>query len=194
MKFYYTPVACSMAGHIALIESGRPFDSERVDLKTGRTASGRDFRQVNAKGYVPALELIDGTLVTENIAVLDYLGTLFPVPGLDGPLDRTRLIEMLAYVSTEIHKSFKPYWHGGSETERRRAGAYIRKRLDYLDEQLDEPFLFGPAPTVADYYLFVTLYWAQLFSIALPPRLTELRARLRMQPAVREMLDREGLV
>jgi len=114
MKLYYSPLACSLADHIALREAGFAFDLERVDLKTRRTETGRDFHEVSAKGYVPVLVLGDGEIITENVAVLDWIATAAPALAVDGPLGRTRMLEALTYITTEIHRAFKPMWHGGS--------------------------------------------------------------------------------
>jgi glutathione S-transferase len=108
MKLYYHPGACSLSSQIALREAGRPFVMEDVDLQSKRTEAGANFNAINPKGYVPALQLDTGELVTENLAVLDYIAAEHPALGLDGRLGRTRLLETLAYISTELHKSFKP--------------------------------------------------------------------------------------
>ena len=123
MKLYYSPGACSLASHIALLEAGLEFELERVDLKSKLTETGADFTAINTKGYVPALVLDSGDVVTENIAVLDWIASQSPDLGLDGPLGRTQLLQALAYISTEIHKSFKPFFTGANrrgEGERRR--------------------------------------------------------------------------
>ena len=193
MKLYYSPGACSLAAHVALNEAGVAFDSERVDLKTKRTASGADFSAVAVKGYVPALVLDIGELLSENIAVLDYLSTLFPQFGLDGALGRTRLLEALAYISTEIHKSYKPFWRNGNDAEKADASAYIIKRMSYLAERVHGDYLFGPEPSVADFYLFVTTLWAERFGFAIPDGLAPLHARLKARPAVQKTFSEEGL-
>src|SRR5688572_2518371 len=133
MKLFYFPGACSLAPHIALLEAGIPFELEKVDLKGKRTASGADFLGVNPKGYVPALVFDDGQMVTENIAVLDWIATQDPLLGIDGPLGRTRLLETLAYISTEVHKGFKPFFIAGSDEEKARARALINARLQLLE-------------------------------------------------------------
>src|SRR5687768_18513180 len=107
MKLYYAPGACSLATHIALLEAGLEFELERVDLKRKVTETGKDFTTVNSKGYVPALVLDDGSMITENVAVLDWIATQHRGLGIEGTLGRTQLFEALAYISTEIHKSFK---------------------------------------------------------------------------------------
>ena len=193
MKLYFCPGACSLAAHIALHEAGVPFESESVDLKTKRTASGTDFSQVTVKGYVPALRLDDGTLVTENIAILDYLAGRHPQFGLDGALGRTRLLEALAYISTEIHKSYKPFWRQGSDAEKTAASAYITKRMEYLADRVAGEYLFGDQPSAADFYLFVTMIWAKKFGVEIPPALDAVYRNLRARPAVQATLTAEGL-
>lgn len=193
MKLYYCPWACSLAAHITLHEAGAPFESERVDIRTKRTASGQDFNAVTPKGYVPALQLDNGELLTENIAVLDYLAGVYPQFGLEGPLGRTRLVEALAYISTEIHKSFKPYWHNGTAEQKAVASAYITARMRYLADTMAGAYLFGDRPSVADFYIFVTTRWAEHFGIEVPAPLAALHQRLDARPAVDATLIAEGL-
>ena len=166
MKLYYAPGACSLASHIALLEAGLDFELERVDLKTKLTESGADFNTINPKGYVPALVLDSHDVVTENIAVLDWIASQAPNLGLEGAMGRTRLLQALAYISTEIHKSFKPFFTGASEEDKARAEKYINKRLRWLEERKVGKYLFGNEPTVADFYLFVMLRWASRFNVA----------------------------
>ena len=135
MKLYYSPLACSLADHIALLEAGVPFERESVDLKTKRTASGADFNDVTRKGYVPALVLDSGEILTENIAVLDWLATQYPALGVPGKLGRTRVLEALAFISTEVHRNFKPMWHASSEAQKAQARATISRLLDLLADR-----------------------------------------------------------
>src|SRR5437868_6598020 len=109
MKLYLTPGACSLADHIALHEAGLDFDRVKVDLEAKRTEDGRDYSQINPKGYVPALEFDDGEVLTENIAVLSFIADRAPQLTPEVRLGHWRLLEMLAFISTEIHKSFKPF-------------------------------------------------------------------------------------
>lgn len=192
MKLYYSPGACSLAAHIALNEVGAEFDRERVDLRAKTTASGADFGSIVEKGYVPALILDDGELLTENIAILDYLAGQYPQLGVEGALGRTRLIETLAYISTEVHKSFKPFWRNGSDAEKEAAGAYITKRMAYLAERIAGDYLLGNDPTVADLYLFVTMGWAERFGVAIPPALLPLHQRLKDRASVQAALAAEA--
>jgi glutathione S-transferase len=194
MKLYYCPGACSLAAHIALFESGADFDSESVDLKTKRTASGADFNEVTTKGYVPAIVLDDGDVLTENIAVLDFLASQFPQFALEGKLARTRLLEALAFISTEIHKSFKPFWRSSTETEKAAAAEYIGKRMRYFADGLQTDYLFGDKPSVADFYLFVTLAWAERFGVEVPSELQAVFANLKARPAVQKTLAAEKLI
>jgi len=194
MKLYYHPGACSLSSQIALREAQRPFEGIDVDLESKVTAAGENYSAINPKGYVPALELDNGELITENLAVLDYIATESPKLGLDGGLGRTRLIEMLTYISTELHKSFKPFVTSGSMwPDKANASFYITKRMQYLAGNLRGDYLFGDRPTVADFYLFVTLRWADEFGVEIPEGLLGLRQRLEARPAVRAALEAEGL-
>ena len=194
MKLYYTPLACSLADHIALNEVGASFERESVDLITKRTAAGADFRAVTPKGYVPALVLNDGEVITENIAILDWIAARYPVLGVPGPLGRTRVLEALTFISTEIHRAFKPMWHAGGEADKARARATISGLFDQVSGWLKGDYLFGDNPSVADFYLFVMLLWARRFGIDLPAPLTALRERLSRRPAVQAAMRHEGLM
>ncbi len=191
MKLYYSPGACSLASHIALLEAGLEFELERVDLKTKLTETGADFTAINTKGYVPALVIDSGDIVTENIAVLDWIATQSPELGLDGALGRTQLLEALAYISTEIHKSFKPFFTGASEEDKAKAEKYINKRLRWLADRKMGKYLFGNEPTVADCYLFVMLRWAAKFNIAIPEGLVALQMRMMERPKVQSAIEFE---
>jgi glutathione S-transferase len=194
MKLYYSPGACSLASHISLREADLPFEIERVDLKSKVTASGADFNGINPKGYVPALMLDDGEVVTENVAVLDYIATQAPALGLAGPLGRTRLLEALAYISTEVHKAYKPLFIGASDAEKAKARKAITTRMQYLADGIDADYLFGDQPSVADFYLFVMLLWTDKFAVTVPAPLAALRDRLEGHHAVQAAMKAEGLV
>ncbi|MBU1312887.1 MAG: glutathione S-transferase C-terminal domain-containing protein [Alphaproteobacteria bacterium] len=194
MKLYYAPGACSLADHIALHEAGQAFDIERVDIRTHMTEHDIDFRTVSAKGYVPALVLPDGQLLTENIAVLDHLASLYPQLAPAGPLGRSRLIEALSFISTELHRAFKPMWHGGSERERAHAAETVTGHLRLMCDAMKGPFFFGKEPTVADFYLFVMLVWAERFNVEVPQQMVELKRQMLERPAVRAALQAEAPV
>ncbi|TPL99700.1 glutathione binding-like protein [Mesorhizobium sp. B2-3-10] len=194
MKLYYSPFACSLADHIALEEAGASFEREEVDLETKRTASGRDFFAVTAKGYVPALVLDSGETVTENIAVLDWIASQYPPLGVPELLGRTRILEMLSYISTEIHPSFKPMWHPGRDAEKSKARVTLAGQFELIGDGLKTHYLFGDRLSVADCYLYVMLLWAARFEVPLPASLAALRNRMDARPAVRIAMRDEGLV
>ncbi|BCJ90554.1 glutathione S-transferase [Terrihabitans soli] len=193
MKLYYTPGACSLAGRIALHEANIPATFDKVDLKTKKTEEGADFTAVNPKGYVPALVLDGGEMVTENIAVLSYIADQSPSLGVSGPLGRTKLIEMLAFISTEIHKAAKPFFKHAPDADKAQAREAIANRLDFIAKNMRGPFLFGEAFSVADAYLFVNLRWARMFGVQLPAKISDYFARLMERGAVRTALAEEGL-
>lgn len=178
MKLYYRPLACSLADHIALREVGFAFDLERVELKTHRTETGRDFREVSAKAYVPVLVLDEGEVITENVAVLDWIATTTPSLTVEGALGRTRVLEALTFITTEVHHAFKPMWHGGSVDERSKASARVTTLLDHLAPSLKGDYLSGDRPSVADFDLFVLLPWAERFEVITPEPLQALRDRI----------------
>src|SRR2546423_12223201 len=154
MKLYLAPGACSLSEHIALHEAGIDFDRVTVDLRSKRTDDGRDYTQVSPKGYVPTLELDDGQRRTENVAILDWIahhkGNLAP----KGELAHTRLLEMLTFISTEIHKQFGRTFFPTSDAERDAAFEKIDKRLAYLAGRLKTDYLLGNEMTVADAYFY----------------------------------------
>ena len=193
MKLYYSPGACSMACRIALHEAGIAAEFERVDLKAKVTEHGYDFRAINPKGYVPMLVLDDGNAVTEIDAVLDYLADREPKLGLGGGLGRTRLIEMLSYLSTELHVAFKPLWHDASEADKDKAREAVAARLDFLESRMADNYLFGPNFTVADAYLFVMLRWARMFGVPLSSPMQAFFDRVLERSTVRQALAEEGL-
>jgi glutathione S-transferase len=171
MKLYYSPRACSLAARIAFHELGIQPDYERVDLRTKITETGRDFRQVNPLGYVPALELDDGTVITENVAILPYIadmrgGEIAPLPA---SFDRVRLIEALGFLSGELHKSFSPFIAGVEGSAREKATARLESRLDHVERRLADgrDYLVGNRYSVADAYAFVILSWCPLLGFPL---------------------------
>lgn len=193
MKLYYSPGACSLADHIALAETGLDYSLERVDLKTKRTEAGEDFLAVNPKGYVPALTLDDGDTLTENIAILSYIasrsGSLQPASG-NG---RWHVLEAAAFVSSEIHKGFKPFHKAdATEKEKQEGRDVLAKRFGTAAEMLgDREFLVGDALSIADCYLFVMLNWAEKFGIELSGALPAYRQRLQERPAFQRAVAEE---
>jgi glutathione S-transferase len=194
MKLYYSPGACSLADHIALHEAGLSFEHEKVDLKTKRTESGADYAVVNPKGYVPALTLDSGETLSENIAILDWIAHQDTALKPTGAMGHTHLLEALAFVSTEIHKSFKPYFSGASDDEKAKAAQVIVKRMRYLADTMQGDYLFGDDVSVADCYLFVMLLWANKLQIEAPAELIPFRERMMARPAVQKAMHHEGLI
>lgn len=192
MKLYYSPGACSLAARISLHEAGIVAEFERVDLKTKITETGGDYTAINPAGSVPLLVLDDGTSITENVAVLDLIAQREPRLGVGGPLGRTRLIEMLSYLSTELHIAFKPFWRAANAAEKDDATQAVAKRLTLLENRIVEPYLFGPDFTVADAYLFVMLRWAKAFGLIIPPRLLKQFQQTSQRSSVQQALAEEA--
>ena len=194
MKFYYAPGACSLADHIALHEAGLDFEHERVDLKAKRTEHGQDFVAINPKGYVPALQLDSGEVLTENAAVLDWIADQSAALKPEGTLGRTRQLELLAFISAELHKGFGPFFKGGSDEDKATAKQALAKRFGEVADMLKGNYLAGDRPGVADFYLFVMLLWAGKNGVALPDRLSDLRDRLTGRESVKKAMMHEGLL
>lgn len=195
ITLYYSPGACSLADHIALQEAGAKFDLVRVNLKTHMMEDGRSFLEINPKGYVPALQFDDGEILTENIAILAMIADRHPALMAPGQLGRYRLLEMLAYISTEIHKSFKPLFAPGTaEQEKKATAEAIAKRLRFVSSRLKGPYLFGEEMTVADAYLFVMLLWSEKNGIAVPSNLKAFSEHVKARPTVQVALKQEGLI
>ncbi len=193
MKLYYSPGACSLADHIALHEAGLKFDHEKVDLKAKTTESGGDFTEINPKGYVPALEVSDGVVLTENIAILSWIADQKASLAPAGDMGRYWLLEMLAFISTEIHKSFKPFFSGAGDDEKAKAKAAIEKRFGQIADMMEGDYLFGDSVSVADAYLFVMLLWAKKNAIDLPADLAAFHERMMARDAVQTAMKHEGL-
>jgi glutathione S-transferase len=193
MKLYFAPGACSLADHIALHEAGLAFDRDRVDLRVRRTEDGQNFDEINPKGYVPALVLDDGELLTENVAILAWIAERAPRLAPTGELGRIRLIEMLAYLATELHKPFVRILFPTSDADRQAAAGILAKRFRFLADRLQGEHLFGSAFTVADPYLYVMLRWARAKSLEVPEPLPAYFARVEARPAVQLALQHEGL-
>jgi glutathione S-transferase len=196
MKLFYAPGACSLADHIALIETGADYALEKVDIKAKRTEAGHDYTKINPKGYVPALELDGGDILTENVAILSYLasqsGKLMPAGGIG----HWRVLETTAYISTELHKNFKPLFTPNStDDEKAQAEDALGKRFGLLEERLAaSEFISGDEMTVADCYLFVMLMWAKdKFGLTLQPGLDAYYDRLKQRPGIARALKEEGL-
>ena len=194
MKLYYSPGACSLADHIALHEAGMKFDLVKVDLKTHKLEDGRSFLDINPKGYVPALELDDGEVLTENVAILSFIADRYPALDAEGELGPYRRLEMLAYLSSEVHKAFHPLFDpAATDAEKKVAADTITAKLKFISTQFKGHYLFGADATVADAYLFVMLMWAAKNKLAVPDSLKVFGERMRTHPTVHIALKHEGL-
>jgi glutathione S-transferase len=200
MKLYYLPGACSLASHIALLEAGIAHTAIAVDRQTKRTADGQDFLALNPKGYVPALVLDSGEVLTESPALLPYIGTLNPAARLipaPGTLGFFRVAEWCTYLSSEVHKNLSPLFRPDtSEEQKAKQRELATHRLRLAEAVLrDHPYLTGQDFTVADAYLYVILSWSGRtgLDLAALPRLADLHERVRQRPSVQAARKDEGL-
>jgi glutathione S-transferase len=193
MNLFYHPGACSLASHIALIEAGMSYQLVTINMEK-RTGDGRDFMKINPKGFIPALELDDGTVLAESLAILVYIAhrgrALLPEDGLV----RWKAIEDTSFMATEIHGNFKPFWKNAPQTERDKGRQMLVKHFATIAQELgDRPFLVGDRMTIADPYLFVMLMWAARHGIEVPERFETYFARMKQIPSVARALAEEGL-
>lgn len=196
MDLYYSPLACSMASRIVLYETGLEARFVRVDTKAGRTSDGADYRAINPKGLVPALKTEDGEVLTENAAVLQYLGDLAPEAALaPAGFDRYRLQQWLSFIGTELHKLvFNPLLNPrADEVQKAAAREAATSRFQYLDDHLAGRDWLLDAFSVADAYMAAVLNWAQFVNLDLSPypNVVAYRDRLRERPAVARALGEE---
>jgi glutathione S-transferase len=201
MKLYYIPSACSLSPHIVANELGLPIELVKVDGKTKLTEHGVDYFTINPKGYVPALQLDDGSILTEGPAVVQYLADLKPDARLapaNGSMARYRLQEMLGDINSEIHKTYIPLFNPSTSEEARTAGmAYLNKRYGLMDAVLGRtPYLLGEHFTISDAYLFVVTRWSEFvkFDLSQFPNVLAFQARIASRPAVQAALRSEELV
>ena len=201
MKLYFAPGACSLSPHIVAREAGIDLQLEKVDTKSHTFGSGSDFYGVNPKGYVPALEIKPGEILTEGPAIVQYLGDQKPGSGIvpaAGTLERYRLQEMLGYINSEIHKSYSPLWNPNTKPEQADASReYLKKRYAYVEGLLaTREYLVGNEFSAADAYLFTVTNWAQYVKLDLSgfPNLQAFQKRVAARPAVQQALKEEGLL
>lgn len=200
MKLFYKPGACSLASHITLRESGKDFTLDGVDLMHKRMENGDDFLKVNPKGQVPALLLDDNTLLTEGVAIMQYIADsvadrqlLAPV----GTINRYRTLEWLNYIATELHKGFTPLFRPDTpEDYKPTARALLDKKLAYIDESLaNAQWISGSRFTIADAYLFTVLRWAFAVKLEMAgyKNIAAYMERVAARPAVAAAMAAEGL-
>lgn len=198
MKLYYSPGACSLSPHIVLREAGLAFDAEAVDLGAKKTKSGADYKAINPKGAVPALQLDNGQVLTEGSAIVQYIADQKPATKLApaaGTLGRYRLQEWLNYIASEIHKGFSPLFNPKATDEWKQVVKdNLAAKFDYLSKQLQgKDYLMG-AFSVADAYLFTILGWSKHLNIDLAkwPVLSQYVERVGARPAVKAALEAEA--
>src|SRR3954468_24167595 len=201
MKLYYAPGACSLSPHIALRELGQSFDLVKVDTKTHTFDGGGDFYGVNGKGYVPVLELDDGTRLTEGPAIVQYLADRKPDAGLApkaGTIERYRLQEWVNFLTSAVHKQFSPLFRRTTpEDYKPIAKQNLASRFDWIEQQLaGKDYVMGKTFPVADAYLFVLLGWTKPTGIDLArwPNLAAFHKRVGARPKVQEAMQAEGLL
>jgi glutathione S-transferase len=201
MKLFYAPGACSLSPNIVAHEAGINLRLQKVDLRTKTIETEGDFFAINPKGYVPALQLDSGEVLTEGPVIVQYLADLKPESGLvppAGTFERYRVQEMLSYINSEIHKTYSPLFRPNTPPEvRAERQEYLQKRFGLIDQQLKgRQYLFGDRFSVADAYLFTVTSWAPKVQVDLS-KFANLRAfqeRAGARAAVVAAMKAEGLI
>ncbi len=200
MKLYFTPGACSLAPHIVLEELGFSYEVEQVDLKTKKTKSDQDYLTINAKGYVPALQLDNGHILTEGLVISQFLADQRPEANLipqDGE-ERYQLLSLMVYIASELHKPMGSMFNPKQTAEvRSSTEKLLTKRINWIVEQMgNHDFVYGNTFTIADAYLFTVLNWANIvkFDLSVWPTLQEYTKRIAQRPSVQAVLKAEGLL
>jgi len=201
MKLYYSPGACSLSPHIALLEAGLPYDLVKVDLRAKKLENGDDYLKINPKGQVPALALDNGEVVTEGPVIVQMIADKASAKNLAPARDsaeRYKLQEWLNYITAELHKNFGPMFSPVLADD---AKAFFKDRVmgkfKYVESQLaGRDYVMGKQFTVADGYLFTMLAWADhlKFDLSAMPNLLAYKARVGARPKVQEALTKEGLM
>ncbi|WP_025916654.1 glutathione transferase GstA [Herminiimonas sp. CN] len=201
MKLYFSPGACSLSPRIVLHEAGLAFEAEKVNLSKKTTAGGQDYRSINPKGSVPALQLDDGQILTEGPAIVQYLADLVPEKQLApaaGSMARYRLMEWLNFIASELHKGFSPLFNPEvPEQSKQMARDALATRFEIVARQLaSSDYLLGAQFTVADAYLFTVLNWAGFVQLDMSrwPAIAVFQARVAARPAVHAALLEEDLI
>ena len=198
MKLFYAPGACSLSPHIVTCEAGIELELCKVDLSVHKLETGGDYREINPKGYVPALQLDGGEVLTEGPAIVQFIAEQKPDAKLApeyGTLAHYRLLEWLNYLAAEVHKSFVPLFWNGTDEEKDKAKKLLRERFDFIESRLEKDYLLGDEFTVADAYLYTVFCWLEKQKIPTDrwPRLEAFRRRMEERPAVQRALREEGL-
>ena len=198
MKLYFSPGACSLSPHIALIEAGLPYTLALASTKTHQLQDGTDFYTINPHGYVPVLELDNGQRLREGPAIMQYIADLAPSSGLapsNGTFERYQLQEWLSFIGTEIHKSFSPLFNPAMPNAAKDlARSLIIKRLHWVDQQLSsQDYLMGSQFTVADAYLFTVCSWTRFVAVDIThlKHLAQYLAHIGARPSVQQAIAEE---
>jgi glutathione S-transferase len=201
MKLYYSPGACSLSPHITLHESGLVFEAVTASTKTHKLADGTDYYRINALGYVPLLELDDGTRLTEGPAIVQYIADQVPEKNLapaNGTLARVQLQSWLNFISTELHKGFSPLFSAATPADYKVIVVdKLLSRLKWIDGQLaGKEYLMGDTFSVADPYLFTVTNWATFVNVDISgfANIAAFRARMAPRPSVQAAMKAEGLL
>ena len=201
MKLYYSPGSCSLSPHIALREAGLAFEPVLASIKSHQLQDGTDYYGINPLGYVPMLELDDGTRLREGPAIVQYIADQVPTKNLapaNGTLPRYRLQEWLTFIGTEVHKQFSPLFNSAMPEEvKKMQRDKLASRFQWIDAQLKgRQYLMGDNFSVADGYLFTVTNWAKstMIDLAAYPNLVAYRERVAARPAVQEAMKAEGLL
>ena len=201
MKLYYSPGACSLSPHIALHESGLKFEHVLAPTKTHQLEDGTDYYSINPLGYVPLLELDDGTRLTEGPAIVQYIADQVPAKGLapaNGTVARAQLQSWLNFISTELHKGFSPLFNAATPADYKVIAIdKLMSRLKWVDKQLaGKQYLMGESFSVADPYLFTVTNWAPRVGVDISgfANLVAFRERVAARPAVQAAMKEEGLL
>lgn len=193
MDFYYAPTACSQAAHILLHETGLSFRPRKVDIFQRKVEDGGSYEAINPNGYVPALVFDDGMLLTENVALLDWIALQGDGLVPDGPLGRTRHLQILAFISTEMQKPFVRLFFSESDEEKAWLAGTLAQRFGWIASHLEGDYLFGEGFTASDAFLYVMLRWAAMCGIEVPAVLRALAGRIEARPSVKAVLAREAV-
>lgn len=193
MDFYYAPASCSQATHILLREAKLDFHPYKVDIFSRALEDGSDYTQINPNGYVPALILDDGMLLTENAAILDWIAGQSTALLPKGEMGRIKHLQMLAFISTEIHKPFIPLFFLEDEEEQARIRETVVPRFGWISSQLEGDYLFGERFTGADAFLYVMLRWAAMVGLETPDVFEVFLKQVERRASVKAVLEAEAL-
>ncbi|MBB5211714.1 glutathione transferase GstA [Microbulbifer hydrolyticus] len=199
MKLFYAPGACSLSPHIVACEAGIELELCKVNLKDKKTESGGDYTEINPKGYVPALQLEGGELLTEGPAIIQFLAEQKPEKNLApeyGSLAHYRVLEWLNYISTEVHKAFVPLFWDGRDEEKADAREKLAERFQYVEDNLNSDYLMGDDFCIADAYLFTVYSWCDKVGVDTGswPKLKAFAERMSQREGVQKAMKDEGLI